>query len=322
MAGILIPFPARSPVIPHVGVTMKLLGGVLVFLSLLPIPAVGQGIGSVTLMEGSLRVVRGTTVFQAAEGMRLRQGDILENSEKGFAQLEFVGGTIVALGPASRLYIFRHGQGGKAGGEANGGDLVLLSGWLKGESKAGAGSYRYESPMLAAATGNGTVIFHCDESGCDLFVESGSAAVSEVSPQGNSRQPAGAKSGQFFARRAAKDLTSLPRPNPAFVDAMPVPFRDTLPSRLAHFTGKPAEPKAEHPVSYAEIQPWLTMPSAWRKGFVDRFEPRLKDPEFRKQLEMHVAEYPEWDPILHPEKQPAQSPSTAVSSPESLHPRV
>jgi hypothetical protein len=43
------------------------------------------------------------------------------------------------------------------------------------------------------------------------------------------------------------------------------------------------------------------MPSAWRKGFVNRFEPRLKDPEFRKQLENHVAEYPEWLPILHPD---------------------
>jgi hypothetical protein len=301
---------------------MKRLSRMLLFLSLLPIPAAGQGIGSVTLMEGSLRVVRGTTVFQAAEGMRLRQGDILESSEKGFAQLEFVGGAIVALGPASRLYIFRHGQGGKAGGETNEVDLVLLSGWLKGESKAGAGSYRYESPVLAAATGNGTVVFHSDKSGCDLFVESGSVEVSEVSPEGNSRQPTAGKSGQFFARRAAQNLTSLPRPNPAFVAAMPVPFRDTLPSRLAHFTGKPAEPKAEHLVSYAEIQPWLTMPPAWRRGLVDRFEPRLSDPEFRKQLEMHVAEYPEWDPILHPEKQPAQRPSTAVSKPESLYPGV
>jgi hypothetical protein len=254
--------------------------------------------------------------------MRLRQGDILESSEKGFAQLEFVGGAIVALGPLSQVYIFRHGQGGKASGESSGGDLVLLSGWLKGESNSSAGSYRYASPLLAATTGNGTVVFHRTESGCDIFVESGSAVISEVSPEGNSRQPAAAKAGQFFSRQAGQSPVSLSRPSPAFVAALPIPFRDTLPSRLSHFTDKPAEPKVLHQVSYAEIQPWLTMAPAWRKGFVERFESRLKDPEFRKQLEMHVGEYPEWDPILHPEKHPAQSPSTALPNPESLHLRV
>jgi hypothetical protein len=40
---------------------------------------------------------------------------------------------------------------------------------------------------------------------------------------------------------------------------------------------------------------------------VDRFAPRLKDPEFRKQLEAHLTQYPEWDPILHPEKHPPEN---------------
>jgi hypothetical protein len=103
---------------------------------------------------------------------------------------------------------------------------------------------------------------------------------------------------------------------------MPRAFRDTLPSRLAHFAGKTVGPKTDHPVSYVEIQPWLTMPSAWRRGFVDRFEPRLQDPEFRKQLEAHVAAYPEWDGVLHPEKQRPETSPTPVSNTESPHPRV
>ena len=32
----------------------------------------------------------------------------------------------------------------------------------------------------------------------------------------------------------------------------------------------------------------------------------FKDPEFRKQVEAHVAEHPEWDKALHPEKQPEE----------------
>ena len=291
---------------------MNLLGIALVLSWLLPIPATVQDVGSVTFLEGSLRIIRGTTALQAAEGMRLRHGDIIESSDEGFTQLEFVGGAIVALGPLSRMYVFRHRMGGKSGSDATQAELVLLSGWLKGQSGTHAGSYRYESPMLAATTGNGTVVFHNNESGCEVFVESGTAAIGEVSPDGIAGKPTAGNAGQFFSRRRGKTLVNSSRPSAPFVEAMPRSFRDALPSRLAHFGGKPVEPKAQHQVSYVEIQSWLTMPLAWRRGFVDRFEPRLKDPEFRKQLEIHAAQYPEWGPVLHPEKQLPESPPAAV----------
>src|SRR5246500_2726880 len=296
---------------------MNLLGIALVLSWLLPIPAAVQDVGSVTFLEGSLRIIRGTTMLQAAEGTRLRQGDMIESSEKGFAQLEFVGGAIVALGPLSRMYVFRHGSGGKPGSGATATELVLLSGWMKGQSDAHAGSYRYESPALAATTGNGTVVLHSNESGCEIFVEAGSAAIAEVSPNGSVGKPTAGNTGQFFSRHQGKSIVTASRPNSTFIESLPRSFRDTLPSPLAPFTGKPAEPKVQHPVSYAEIQAWLTMPSAWRRGFVDRFESRLKDAEFRKQLESHEAEYPEWRPILHPEPNPQVSPAPADSNTEA-----
>jgi len=274
---------------------------IFALLSLLP-PPTGQGIGSLTLLEGSLRVIRGTTVFRGAEGIEVRQGDIIESSEGAFAQLEFASGTIVALGPSSRLYIFQHAAGGTSSEHTVAVDLVLLNGWFKGESSAGKGSYRYQSPMLAATTAGGTVVLHSNESGCDIFVESGSASIGEVSQSGNSRQTITVKAGQFVSRHKGTGVNSLPRPSPTFIDSMPRPFRDTLPSRLAHFAGKSVEPKPEHQVAYVEIQHWLTIPSAWRRGFAERFAPRLNDPDFRKQIELHVDEYPEWEPILHPER--------------------
>lgn len=280
---------------------MKILGIALLLTWPLSIPAAVQDVGTVTFLEGSLLIIRGTTVLQAAEGTHLKQADIVESSEKGFAELEFVGGAIVALGPSSRLYIVRQGAGGKSGSDAAGTELVLLNGWLKGQSDTRAGSYRYETPVLAATTGNGTLVFHNNESGGDVFVESGSTSIAEVSPDGRVGKPTTGTAGQFFSRGKGKGLVSSSHPGAAFVDAMPRSFRDALPSRVAHFSGKPAEPKAQHQVSYVEIQPWLTMPLAWRKGFVDRFKGRLKDPEFRKQLEIHTAEHPEWGPILHPE---------------------
>lgn len=115
---------------------------VLLFLWLLPIPAAVQDTGTVTLLEGSLLIIRGTTALQAGEGTLLKQGDIIESSDKGLAQLELFGGAIVALGPSSRMYVLRHGIGGKAGSDIVGAELVLLSGWMKGESDTHAGPYR------------------------------------------------------------------------------------------------------------------------------------------------------------------------------------
>lgn len=283
--------------------------GVALALWLLPIPAAVQGVAALTLLEGPLRVIRGTSVLKGVEGMRLRQGDILESADTGFAQLEFTGGTVVALGPTSRLYVHRHAGEKQAAGKDTA-ELLLLSGWLKGESSNGAGTYRYETSSLAATTGAGTILVHSFGDGSEIFVESGSATLGEVSGDGAVRQPAPAKAGQFFSRHAGKNVTTTTRPNPAFIEGMPHPFRDTLPSRLAHFAGKTIEPKVDHQASYAEVESYLRMPIAWRHGMAERFEPRLKDAEFRKQVEAHVAEYPEWDKILHPEeqKEPAKEP--------------
>src|SRR5262249_38286178 len=236
---------------------------------LLSLPAAVQGGGSVTLLEGSLRVIRGAAVLKGLEGMQLRQGDILESSDNGFVQLEFSGGGVVALGPATRAYVLR--QSGEKTQQQT--ELVLLGGWLKGESTTGNGTYRFTTPILSANTSGGTVLLHNSEGVCDAFVESGAAGIAEVGGEGGGRPPVTAKAGQFFSRQAGKTMTIAARPHSAFLGAMPAPFRDTLPSRLARFAGKNIEPKPDHLVSYAEVQAYLGMPSAWRRGFVDRFSP-------------------------------------------------
>ncbi|MBZ5569746.1 MAG: hypothetical protein LAN64_18110 [Acidobacteriia bacterium] len=277
----------------------------------------------VTLVEGALRVIRGTTVLRGGEGMPIRQGDIIESADPGFAQLEFTGGPIVALGPSSRLFLFSHRAGRslvKSEGEPAETELVLLSGWLKGESDPNAGACRYSTPLLAATSRGGSVLLHA-AAATEIFVESGSVAIGMVNRDGNLGQSSAAKAGQFFSRRPGRTVNSASRLDPGFVDALPRAFRDTLPSRLPHFAGKrPTEPRRDHEVTYPEIQPWLTMAHAWRRGFVERFQPRLSDPEFRKGVEAHLNEHPEWDRILHPEKyQPKAAPPAAT--PDSRHGR-
>jgi len=270
-----------------------------------PLVVAAEEIGTLTLVEGPLHVIRGTTVLQGAEGVKLHQGDIVESSNPGFAQLELRGGVVVALGPSTRVFFVSHA--------AKNTEMFVLDGWLKAETGPNAGRYRYSSPFLAATTTDGTVVLHVLGEGADIFVESGSAGISKVGPEGNLGSPGGARAGQFFARHAGQGVSIYPRPSSAFVEAMPRQFRDTLPPRVSKFAGKLTEPKHDHEVSYSEVQAWLAIGQTWRKGFVERFQPRLKDAEFRKALEAHLKDHPEWDSVLHPEN--------SHPSPDSEHGR-
>jgi hypothetical protein len=278
---------------------MKAVRSLLVVFLLLALPAAAQELGTLTLVEGPLRLIRGTTVLQGGEGVRLHQGDILESSAAGFAQVEFRGGTIVALGPATRVLLFSHTAGRDAQGNAE--QLVLLSGWLKSQTGSSSQAYRYDSPLLAATSQGGSLVLHCTAEATEIFVESGSARIGAVSTDGKWRNLQIAKAGQFYSRFAGKDVVVNPRPSSPFVEAMPRPFRDTFPSLMPRFANKQPQPKRDHEVTYAEIQPWLTARQAWRSGFIRRFQPRLQDPAFRKALEAHLKDHPEWVPVVHPE---------------------
>lgn len=291
---------------------MKFVRTLFLLLSFLPVLVAAQEIGKLTVLEGSLRLIRGVHVYPASLGMPLNQGDILESSASSFVQLEFPGGPIVALGPSSRLYIFQFAPGTA---KSKGAHFILLSGWLKAEPNSAAGTYSYDNLLIGGSTGAGTLVLHATSDACDIYVEAGPAMIGEISLGGNPRQPQAGKTGQFFSRHAGKDLTVSPRWSPGFVDSMPRPFQDTLPAIIDKFKSKKIELKPGSLVSYDEVHSWLTIPETWRRGFISRFQSRLSDPEFRAQMEAHLVEHPEWDKILHPEKyQPQTTPAPAQNS--------
>ena len=269
-------------------------------LSLLPDPLAEQVAGSLTLLEGSLTLIRGTTVYQGVEGIHLKRGDILETSPGSFAQLEFAGG-VVALGPATRLYILP--ASGTSTAHPISLDLIMLNGWLKLETAGAQGLYRFRTPLLAVTTADGTVVVRGNSTACDIFLESGgSTSLSEVNSSGDGGLPTQGKAGQFISRQRGTPVSMAARPSSAFLDSMPRQFRDTLPPRQERFSNMPVAAKAQHPVSFDEIEPWLKAPSTWRRGLAERFSSRLSDSNFREQIEGHLREFPEWDPILHPKK--------------------
>jgi hypothetical protein len=267
-------------------------------------PALADDAGLITLVEGQAKLLRGVSVFAAAEGVKLAQGDIVETLPKSQAQLELSDGTLINLDASSKLYLatYRTSQGRLVGSS----EVVLLQGLLKYSRAQGAPAteFRVTAPELGIAVQQASGIVRVTEAKTEVFLESGAAKAVEPAAKGKSSQPLDIKVDEFVASQQGKPLVRLPRAPKDFVSALPRQFLDALPSRRERLKNRVVEPKKERDVTYDDVAPWLRSTSKIRQGqvFVKRYTPRISDPGFRKELEAHLAEHREWHRVLYPEQ--------------------
>ena len=255
---------------------------------------------TVTLLEGPTTLVRGVTRYALAEGVRLQPGDILEVSDKGLAEMEFTDGVAVAMGPKTRALALSVPHGKPAPG-----DFYVTQGALKlANAKQGA-RVRVVTPFFILQAVDGTFVLVLSGSEGSVFMESGEARLASRHAKGTS--PTRLKSGDFFTGDDNKGNVTA-RPTPAFVAALPKVFLDPLPSRIARYKDRQAQPRRVDLVTYAEVETWLKAPPEIRRPMPARFHSRAADPAFRAALVENLKFHPEWDPILFPEKyQPKDS---------------
>lgn len=261
-------------------------------------PAFGQTVGVLTVAEGGVVLVRGTTTYTAGQGVAVQNGDMLAIDPKGQAQIEFDDGAVLNLGRGTRALLLSPQL---AGGDPG---VALQSGWIKfTRAKAAKGKpYRYVAPLARLSTAAATGVLRIGAGSNELFLESGAARFVELSKSGAPGAGRDLKGGEFIARREGQPLATAPRPSADFVKAMPVYFRDDLAAFLPRVQNKKAEPTREHEAAYAEVEAWLKASPPIRRSLVERFHGRAKDPQFRAKLVENLAAHPEWDPILFPEK--------------------
>jgi hypothetical protein len=261
-------------------------------------PAFGQTVGVLTVAEGGVVLVRGTTTYSAGPGVAVQNGDMVAIDPKGQAQIEFGDAAILNLSRGARaLLLAAQGANGEPG-------VALQSGWAKfTRAKAAKGkSFRYVMPLARVGTAGATGVLRIGGDSNELFVESGAARLVELSKAGAPGSGRDLKGGEFIVRRDAEPLTVAPRPSAEFVKAMPGYFRDDLPAVLPRVRNREAEPTREHEATYAEVEIWLKASLPIRRNLVERFKNRAKDGQFRSKLVENLAAHPEWDPVLFPEK--------------------
>ncbi|MCG3188768.1 MAG: hypothetical protein LKCHEGNO_00924 [Burkholderiaceae bacterium] len=220
---------------------------------LLACAAAGAAVPTVTIAEGKSTVFSGGAAYLPKAGQQLRTCDVVRTGPKALVQIEYEDGGKIVVGPESRLVVDL-----PLGGDPVVGPHYLISGWAKltVPKRDKAPAYRIDTSEFNLATDAGIAALRVGERNATFFVEQG--VVTALIPTGRALARVTVGSGRSFMRKGPDDRgTLIPRADPAFVQAMPTAFRDTLPSLLAHVKGResPARPSPDDDAS--EVEAWF-----------------------------------------------------------------
>lgn len=283
--------------------------------------AAAQGanpLATITLLEGPAQVFRGLGRVQAAEGVRLLAGDILETTPAtGLVQLETPERVVMQVGPATRLWL--SAPAGRGYKTERG--LYMMSGWLKldgSQRAANAPGLDLKSTSIELPATNAVVVLHLTPEESAVFVERGNARLAE-------RQASGApvlvslRAGDLYWRKAGTRGTVAPDQMAAFTKGMPRIYRDPPPLRLERWRDHEVAAKPGPDFAYADVEAWLKAEPPVRRPLMQRWRAKAREASFRSALTANLGAHPEWDPILFPEKYLPKTPppvrSTAASAP-------
>jgi hypothetical protein len=206
---------------------------------------------TITIAEGTNAVISGGEAHQTTPGLRLNACDIVRTGPQSLVQIEYEDGSKIELGPDTRLVFDLPGAGGAVVGPH-----FLLSGWAKltaAKRDVKALPYRIDTPHFDLLLPVGVTTLRAAAEGGAFFVEQGSAFAITG---GGARVAVG--SGRTYSRKAGGERgTVVERADPAFVQAMPAAFRDTLPSLLGQLKSRAVQPRPATGVNVAEAEAWI-----------------------------------------------------------------
>jgi hypothetical protein len=275
--------------------------------------AAAPRVGLVTMLDGEAAVLRDGARLALAEGAALLSGDLLSTGpQTRLLRIEFADKANVSLGPDSRAMLAPGVGQGSGQGDPHAA-LYLLAGWAKLGTPAGVAS-GILSPAADIAAAGGSAVIATQATGVQVFAETGPLQLRLRGPDATTQT---LKAGEMLTLAAGAARPALANgPTPAFVQAIPRAFMDSLPSRAAAFQGKDVAPKRLGAMSYADAQPWLDAEPALRRVFVRRWRGLAADPEFRRGLVAGLKSHPEWEPVLYP---PPPRPPKPASAAVPLH---
>jgi hypothetical protein len=261
-------------------------------------PAQARARATLTMAEQPLRLIRGSAIFKAGNGVAVQKDDILETGATG-AQVEAGPDAILALGPRTRVLLMQVPPAGQSA------EVALLQGWVKLAASPGTRAL-VATPVLQVTLVGGATIVHAGDGLDAAFAEEGAQQAARAGAKGRAGAPLKLGAEQYIQLDPARPQLAAGRPPRAFVAAMPPSFRDRLARAPAVPSAGKVAPVKEGEAGFADVEAWLTAPLPGARAYPARFRPRLADPGFRQPLERALGRDPDWRAVLHPPRPATQ----------------
>jgi hypothetical protein len=264
---------------------------VLMLFSLAPVRGIASTEVTVTLLNGSGSLISGIKRYPLAAGYKPAAGDILELNKNSMAQIEFSGGSVVALNGESRAMFFPQENGNI--------ELFLLRGMIKAASAKGEEPLKIDAPLFGMELAGATAVGIVSPSEAQVFAEVGEVKLSQ---EGSTVKTI--RGGQYCAFKSNLGNTEVSRLPQSFVEALPAEFKDALPDLLPGFKDRHVPLAEPREFSYSEVEEWLNSVPSVRSLLVVFWKSKVKDRRFRRSLILGLKKHPEWREVLFPPKHP------------------
>jgi hypothetical protein len=248
---------------------------------LVAVPALAAGVGVVTEAEGEALILRGGSYLAAAPGVDVEPHDIVMTGAGAAAQLDMHDGSLLRLGPQTRLALAEYRLDADRG--VLSASLDLLAGWLRFAVAKLKPAARYElnAPVLTVGVrGTGGVLAAQDEEG-GLQLEEGEVEVRAAGAEaGVAAQRVAA--GEYVQRRRGRAFERRAQPPAEFTRRQPPAVRARLVQRAATLPARGVPPRVVRPMTREDAQRFLRnhphLAERWRQRLqAPHAQPRLRD---------------------------------------------
>ena len=265
---------------------MIILRAVLMIAAFMVISPARAAVGVFTETSGDVKFLRGDYYFEAAAGVEVETEDLVETGDAATAQLDMGDGSMLRMGPNSRLALtdYRLDDNGNvitAG-------IEVVSGWLRfavSKLRNDAG-YRIETPtMTIGIRGTEGVIEARDNQG-GLYLEEGAVEVRAPDSQSSGSGASTVRAGEYIERARGLSFARPGQAPPVFRERMPPTFRERLQRRAQLLKERGIPPRQIRRIQGEDAQRYL------------------KDhPHMRPYLQQRMRNQLRTNPELHPQAQ-------------------
>ncbi len=243
-----------------------------------PVRAEDEAVGTLAESAGTVRLLRGTNYLETQRGVEVFPQDIVETGANGSAQIDLKDGSVLKLGPGSRLALTDY----KLDKNRNviSATVDVLTGWLRfavSKLRKDDSKYRINAPSLTIGIrGTEGVVEAGAEEGA-VHLVTGRIEVGGQDAQGKPLPAVQVNAGEYIQRlQGQPTFRRLPAPPPSFQNRVP----QGVVRKLAALPLKPGEhriikPHVVRKLTPAEAQQFIQRHPHAQDLLKRRFQPLL-----------------------------------------------